>query len=78
MFGKFLLIKKIASVWYKNTRKYHLMKIFLLFYSVATNLRLQKNCEYRDICDQICKNQPSSHQVTRHTFHHQSIATPMN
>jgi len=30
------------------------------------------------ICDQICKNWPSSHQVTRHTFHHQSIATPMN
>ena len=32
----------------------------------------------QDICDQICKNRPSSHQVTRHTFHHQLIATPMN
>jgi len=31
-----------------------------------------------DICDQICKNQPSLHQVTRHTFHYKSIATPMN
>jgi len=30
------------------------------------------------ICDQICQNWPSLHQVTRHTFHHQSIATPMN
>jgi len=29
------------------------------------------------ICDQICQNQPSLHQVTRHTFHHQSIVTPM-
>jgi len=39
--------------------------IQLLFHESVCNLML---------CDQICQNQPSSHQVIRHTFRHQSIA----